>query len=196
MFKTSIRAFGSLCIALLLMAGCTPQGEGGESAENGTSGTMTEAASVDSAVAILHPTQGNEAEGTVIFSRTSEGVRVQGSLTGLSAGDHGFHVHQYGDCRAANGTSAGGHYNPAGVEHGAPGDSVRHMGDMGNITAGEDGTAQIDLIDPRLALEGSNSIIGRGVILHSGADDFTSQPSGAAGSRIACGQIGIANPGM
>lgn len=196
MLKSSIRAFGSLCIALLLTAGCTPQGNQGESSETGTSGTMTESASVDSAVAILQPTQGNQASGVVTFTRTSEGVHVQGSLTGLSAGEHGFHVHQYGDCRAADGTSAGGHYNPAGVEHGAPGDSLRHMGDMGNITAGEDGTAQIHITDPRLSLDGPDSIIGRGVILHSGADDFTSQPSGAAGARIACGEIGIANPNM
>ncbi|MDZ7771407.1 MAG: superoxide dismutase family protein [Balneolaceae bacterium] len=196
MLTTSTRAFGILCIALLFAAGCTPQGDSGESADTATSGTMTQSASVDSAVAILQPTQGNQAAGTVTFTGTPEGVRVQGSLTGLSSGEHGFHVHRYGDCRAADGTSAGGHYNPADTSHGAPDDAERHMGDMGNITATEGGTAQIDFTDSRLSLDGPNSIMGRGVILHAGADDFTSQPSGAAGARIACGEIGIANPGM
>ncbi|TYP91707.1 superoxide dismutase, Cu-Zn family [Fodinibius salinus] len=148
------------------------------------------------AVAVVHPTKGNDVSGSVTFTKTDDGVRVQGNLEGLTPGMHGFHIHQYGDCSASDGTSAGGHYNPAGNKHGAPTDSVRHMGDMGNIEADADGNASIDFVDNTLSLNGSNSIIGHGVILHGGQDDLTSQPSGAAGPRKACGVVGIAKAEM
>lgn len=148
------------------------------------------------AVAVVHPTDGNEVSGTVSFEKTDEGVRVSGELSGLSQGKHGFHIHQYGDCTASDGTSAGGHYNPTDSEHAAPTAQNRHMGDMGNIEVNEDGVASIDYVDSKIVLNGADSIIGRGVIVHGGEDDLTSQPSGAAGPRIGCGVIGIANTEM
>lgn len=147
------------------------------------------------AVAVLHPTEDSDVSGTVTFTTVDEGVQVQGNFEGLSEGKHGFHIHQYGDCTADDATSAGGHYNPAGNEHGAPTDDNRHMGDMGNIVAGEGGTATIEYLDPEISLTGANSVIGRGVIVHGGEDDLESQPSGAAGPRMACGVIGLANTG-
>ena len=140
-----------------------------------------------SAVAVLTPTEGNDLQGTVTFTQTPGGVRVQANLTGLSAGtEHGFHVHQYGDCSASDGTSAGGHFNPHGADHAGPDAASRHVGDLGNSEA------TYDRVDTHLAFEGESSIIGRAVIVHGGTDDLSSQPSGAAGPRIACGVIGIA----
>jgi len=147
---------------------------------------------VKKAVAVLHPTDGNEAYGVVTFTAAEGGVRVVATLSGLTPGDHGFHIHEFGDCSAGNGTSAGGHFNPEGAPHAGPDAAQRHLGDLGNITADEFGNAQYDHTDSRLSLNGPHAIIGRGVILHAKADDLTSQPTGAAGARVACGVIGIA----
>lgn len=150
---------------------------------------------IEKAAAVLHPTEGNNAAGVVVFTLTDQGVQVEATVTGLEPDTrHGFHIHQYGDCRAPDGTSAGGHYNPSGEEHGAPSDDIRHMGDLGNLPANAQGTASADFIDTHVKLNGPNSILGRGMILHAGEDDLTTQPTGAAGARLACGVIGIANP--
>ncbi len=143
----------------------------------------------DKAVAVVNSAN-SDVSGWVTFTRMNDGVRVHAELSGLTQGEHGFHIHQYGDCRADDYSSAGGHYNPANQEHDAPEDSTRHMGDMGNIQA-ENGSATLDYIDSVIQI---NRIIGRAVIIHQGQDDLTSQPSGAAGSRIACGVIGYVNP--
>jgi Cu-Zn family superoxide dismutase len=144
------------------------------------------------AVAVLHPTEGNETRGTVHFERQEDGtVRVRAEIEGLTPGLHGFHVHEHGDCTAPDGTSAGGHWNPTGHDHGGPDSDVRHVGDLGNVEAGEDGSAVHERADTRLALSGPTSIIGRGLIVHADEDDLTSQPTGAAGARVACGVIGV-----
>ena len=113
-------------------------------------------------------------------------------MTGLAPGNHGFHIHEFGDCSAADFTSAGGHFNPAGNPHGGPKDAKRHEGDMGNVEAGADGSATIDYTDNELRFEGSQSILGRGVIVHANPDDFKTQPTGNAGGRVACGVVGVA----
>jgi Cu-Zn family superoxide dismutase len=143
------------------------------------------------AIVVLMPTEGNDVAGTVTFTEVEGGVQVTADVTGLAPGDHGFHVHQLGDCSAPDGTSAGGHFNPMGMEHGGPDADVRHVGDLGNITADESGHATYSRVDPMLSLSGETSIIGRAVIIHAGTDDLTSQPTGAAGARLACGVIGI-----
>lgn len=144
------------------------------------------------AVAVLHPTEGNTAEGIITFTNEDGKVRVKGEVKGLSPGKHGFHVHQFGDCSAADGTSAGGHFNPGGMPHAGPHAEKRHVGDLGNIEAGEDGVAKVDMLDEELAFDGKNSILGRGLIVHAKADDLKSQPTGEAGGRVACGVIGVA----
>lgn len=151
--------------------------------------------SVNQAVAVLHATEGNDAEGTVVFTQTDEGVRVEANISGLDSDTaHGFHIHQYGDCRSDDGTSAGGHFNPEEMEHGGPDDEMRHIGDLGNLQSDEDGNASADFVDPKLQLSGMTSIMGLGVIVHAGEDDLESQPTGDAGSRLACGVVGVANP--
>lgn len=176
----------SIIAAVFLISACTVEE---------TEEIIEEYPEVDQAVSVIHPTDGNEATGVIIFTQTDDGVRVEATVSGLeSESPHGFHIHEYGDCRADDGTSAGGHYNPEGMDHGAPTDDERHMGDLGNLAAGEDGTATLDFVDETLVLSGTNSIVGYGVIVHAEGDDLTSQPTGDAGSRLGCGVIGVANP--
>jgi Cu-Zn family superoxide dismutase len=142
------------------------------------------------AIALLKPTAGSNVEGTVSFIKVENGVRVMANISNLSPGEHGFHVHTYGDCSAPDAESAGGHFNPHDKPHGAPGDEQRHVGDLGNIVADQNGVAVADFVDPLIALEGENAIIGRAVVVHAQPDDLKSQPSGAAGDRLACGVVG------
>ncbi len=158
--------------------------------------TTTEpATNFTKAVAVVHPTDNGDVTGTVTFEQEDDSVRVQGEFEGLEEGKHGFHIHQYGDCRAADGTSAGGHYNPADNSHAGPDAESRHVGDMGNLEADADGNATINYVDNTITLNGSESIMGRGIIIHAGEDDLESQPTGAAGARMGCGVIGVANAG-
>lgn len=149
---------------------------------------------ITKAVAELHGTKGNNVSGTITFTKEANWIRVIADIMGLSPGKHGFHIHEFGDCTADDGSSAGGHFNPEDVNHGAPTDSVRHVGDLGNIEAGQDGNAHFEVTDSLLSFSGLHSIIGRGVVVHGGEDDLTSQPAGNAGPRVACGVIGIAKP--
>lgn len=147
------------------------------------------------AVAVLI---GEVVSGTVYFEQdnASSEVKVTGEVKGLSQGHHGFHIHEFGD--NTNGcTSAGPHFNPENKEHGAPTDSVRHVGDLGNITAENDGVAKINICDKMISLCGPLSIIGRTIVVHADPDDLgkggheLSKTTGNAGARVACGVIGI-----
>jgi Cu-Zn family superoxide dismutase len=144
------------------------------------------------AVAVLHPTGGNSVSGIVTFTKEANGIRVVADIKGLTPGVHGFHIHDYGDCSSADGNSAGGHFNPMEMPHSAPTSEKRHIGDLGNITADDSGNAKLDWLDTHISFEGHHSIIGRSVIVHASPDDLTSQPTGAAGARVACGVIGVA----
>lgn len=148
----------------------------------------------DLAVCSLLGTAGNEGvTGMIKFTRTDEGVLIEATVEGLAPGKHGFHVHQWGDVGCDDGKCTGGHFNPAGVDHGGPDDAVRHVGDLGNLEAGEDGVATYSRLDTLVSLDPTspNCIIGRGIIIHADADDLVSQPTGAAGARVAAGVIGI-----
>lgn len=146
------------------------------------------------AVAVLHPTAKNDVRGVIRFVQKGEYVEITGELTGLKPGLHGFHVHEFGDCSAPDGKSAGDHFNPTNMPHGAPTDPKRHVGDLGNIKADEAGKAVVNMRDNVIKLNGPHSIIGRALVVHDGADDLKTQPSGDAGDQVACGVIGIANP--
>lgn len=146
---------------------------------------------VTRAIAIVYPTEGSMVSGVVYFTKVYGGVAVVARVEGLTPGKHGFHIHEYGDCSDPKGASAGGHYNPTGTRHGGPDSEERHAGDLGNIEANDFGTAYYYRLDGMIKLNGPDSIIGRGVVVHAGEDDLTSQPSGAAGPRVACGTIAI-----
>lgn len=158
-----------------------------------TESVDTLGSSLNKAVVRLRATEGNSVSGVVWFSKVVGGVKVSGKIEGLPPGEHGFHIHQFGDCSSADGKSAGGHFNPNGVNHGAPTDEVRHVGDLGNISANFNAVAEFEFVDVTITLAGANSILSRAVIIHAGEDDLKSQPTGAAGVRLACGVIGIAN---
>jgi Cu-Zn family superoxide dismutase len=145
------------------------------------------------AIAVLHSASGSQVAGTVTFTKTGDTVQVVADITGLTPGKHGFHIHEFGDCSAADASSAGGHFNPMKKPHGAPDSPDRHAGDMGNLEADSTGKAHLELKDSMLKLSGENSILGRGVIVHEKVDDW-SQPVGNAGGRLACGVIGVAKP--
>lgn len=121
---------------------------------------------------------------------------MTGEVSKLVPGKHGFHIHEFGD--NTNGcTSAGPHFNPAGKTHGGPTDNVRHAGDLGNVIANAEGIAKVDISDAQISLTGSNSILGRTVVVHADEDDLgkggheLSLSTGNAGARLACGVIGI-----
>merc|ERR1712142_941974 len=137
--------------------------------------------------------------GTVNFEQEGSGpVKLSGELSGLADGLHGFHVHQFGD-NTDGCTSAGPHFNPDGCTHGAPTDThgARHAGDSGNVVAGDDGVAKLDISDKMISLTGERSIIGRTMVIHADVDDLgkggheLSKTTGNAGGRLACGVIGL-----
>jgi superoxide dismutase, Cu-Zn family len=147
-------------------------------------------------VADLRPTKGNKTVGKVFFSEGFGKVKVVAHVTGLDPNSkHGFHIHEFGDCTAPDAASAGGHYNPEGHQHAAPGaETPAHAGDLGNIETDAKGVGKFEIEISNVSLAGTlNPIVGRGVIVHKNADDLISQPTGGAGDRIACGVIGVAN---
>lgn len=145
------------------------------------------------AVAELKPTEGNRVSGTVTFSSRNGAIWVVADIEGLEPGRHGFHVHEKGDCSAADASSAGGHFNPDSAPHGAPENppAQRHAGDLGNLEVDAEGKAHYERADPLLSLTGPDSIVGKSVIVHASADDLSSQPAGNAGPRLACGVIQV-----
>lgn len=142
------------------------------------------------AMVVLNPISGSTAHGTVHFQDRGDGtVEAQINLVGLTPGVHGFHIHDKGDC-GDNGNAAGGHFNPMNTAHGAPDADPHHAGDFGNVTA----DAQGNVVETRIlhgvtAGTGATSIVGHALIVHANPDDLTTQPSGNAGPRVACGVI-------
>jgi len=143
-----------------------------------------------SATAVVRPASGSQAHGSVKFTQVGSRVRVDAEIAALSPGLHGFHIHEKGDCSAADAMSAGGHFNPAGKKHGPPDSMDRHAGDLGNLTANEYGKATLSVMVDGISVgKGSEGIIGRGVIVHANQDDLKTDPTGNAGARIGCGTI-------
>lgn len=143
------------------------------------------------AVATLKPTAGNSASGVVRFTQHRDKVRVSGEITGLEPNtQHGFHVHEKGDCSAPDATSAGGHFNPLNKQHGHLVPGGRHAGDMPNLRADANGRATFSIdLSGMSVTSGETSVIGRSVVIHAKPDDYRSQPAGDSGARVACGVI-------
>jgi Cu-Zn family superoxide dismutase len=152
-------------------------------------------AAAGSATASLAPTQGSTVRGTVTFEPSGDGLHVTAHIEGLTPGDHGFHLHQNGDCSAPDGSSAGDHWNPTQQPHGAPDAAQHHAGDLGNITADASGMAHVDKTVQGIGLTGTQSVVGRAVIVHAKPDDLKTQPSGNAGPRLACGVVSAGGAG-
>jgi superoxide dismutase, Cu-Zn family len=142
-------------------------------------------------VAVIHGFKDANIKGVIHFTATEDGVQIKGKISGLTEGQHGFHVHEFGDVSSDDKECHGAHFNPEKKKHGGPDSEERHVGDLGNITANASGEAMIDLTDKVISLGGRHSIIGRSVIIHAKADDLKTDPAGDAGARIAGGVVGI-----
>jgi Cu-Zn family superoxide dismutase len=167
-----MKKIAALSFSLLLLGACTTMGTG------------------PSATATLAPTSNQTAAGTVTLTQQADGsVRVQAELTGVPAGTHGFHIHEKGDC-GDNGNAAGGHYNPLSTPHGAPNAETKHAGDFGNVIADASGRVSHSFTTRSITVEeGPTTAVGHAIILHANPDDLTTQPTGNAGARIACGVV-------
>jgi Cu-Zn family superoxide dismutase len=149
------------------------------------------------AVAQIAPTQGNTVTGSLALDQSPEGVRISGAIQGLKPNaEFGFHVHEKGDCSAPDGSSAGGHFNPAQTQHGNPTGGAHHAGDMVNIKSNDQGVAQVDTTAAGTTLQGGSDtdLIGKAIVVHESPDDYTTQPSGNSGKRVACGVIAAPSP--
>ena len=141
--------------------------------------------------ATLEPTKGNATRGSVSLVQRADKVFVTVDISGLKPNaEHGFHVHEKGDCSSGDGMSAGGHYNPGGKPHGHFGGGERHVGDMPNLKADAAGNARVtfDVIGMSIGSPPAD-IVGKGLIVHRDPDDYKSQPAGNAGPRLACAVI-------
>lgn len=172
----SITLAAASSAALALFAGCA----GSPAAGSGPT-----------ASAPLTATAGNSVGGSVRFAQRGARTRVDARITGLAPNsEHGFHVHEKGDCSSADGMSAGGHFNPQGQPHAFHAESARHAGDLPNVRADAQGVATLSWESELLTVaDGPQSVAGRSVIVHRDADDYRSQPAGNSGPRLACGVI-------
>jgi Cu-Zn family superoxide dismutase len=153
--------------------------------------TAPAASTIPAAVANIAGASGSLVSGPLALVPLHGGVRITGDLGGLTPGSHGFHVHQTGDCSAADAASAGGHFNPTGSAHGRAGTTAHHAGDIDNIVADASGVAHVDVQLRGVSLGGdaATDIIGRALVVHAAPDDYQSQPAGNSGTRVGCGVI-------
>jgi superoxide dismutase, Cu-Zn family len=170
--RNNLHLLGVLVVGLL--GGCATIGGGGPRA-----------------TAQLQPTRGNNVAGDVTFTQKGDKVVVVANISGLKPNqEHGFHVHEKGDCSSGDGMSAAGHFNPKGSPHGHYSTQARHAGDMPNLKADASGNANMRAeLDIITVSEGPTSVVGRGLIVHAQPDDYKSQPVGNAGARMACAVI-------
>ncbi|WP_374605917.1 superoxide dismutase family protein [Thermomonas sp.] len=191
MARTSTASTLMLAIAAALLAGCASTGT-----PTATAAAAAPAKSTASRATVnLAPASASLVSGTLTLVPMGDGVHITGEVGGLKPGDtRGFHIHEKGDCSAADASTAGGHFNPAAQAHGRSGHGAHHAGDTDNIVADARGVARINAHVRGVTLGGgaANDIAGRAVIVHAATDDYTSQPTGNAGARVACGVIRVA----
>ena len=144
-----------------------------------------------SATAQLVATTGNAVTGSVSFTQKGAVVAVSGTVVGLAPNrEHGFHIHDKGDCSSGDGMSTGGHFNPEGKPHAAHSQDQHHAGDLPSLKADAAGNARIGFESTTLRVgQGATDVVGRGLIVHRDPDDFTTQPTGTSGPRLACAVI-------
>ena len=144
------------------------------------------------AVVNIESKSGSNVTGKVTFTESGNMVKMKAEVFGLSEGNHAIHIHAIGDCSAEDGKSAGGHWNPTNSNHGKWNVGSYHLGDIGNIVADSNGNGVIERSTNNWCLncdDDKKNIVGKAIIVHAGPDDFSSQPAGAAGPRVGCGEI-------
>lgn len=141
----------------------------------------------------LEPKSDSNVSGTITFTQENGVVNMVAEMEGLTEGVHAIHLHEKADCSSPDGKSTGGHWNPTLQPHGKWGDVTGyHKGDIGNFTADASGKGSITFSTDQWCIgcgDDTKDIVGKGVIVHVGADDFTTQPTGDAGGRISCAGI-------
>ncbi len=192
--KASVFNAASATVLALALAACssTPDHSSRSKHAAPVKAPMSTTSTVQRAHVNLASASGSLVSGRLVLVPMAGGLHLTGEIGGLKpGGSHAIHIHEKGDCSAADASSAGGHFNPTGEMHGRSSTSVHHAGDMDNIVANAKGVARIDVhaTGPVLGGGAPNDAIGRAVIVHAAADDYTSQPAGAAGARVACGII-------
>ncbi len=187
-----MKALSLLLLVIIALAGCSSHDGMKHSSASTMPHMMTARAEVKpSQAATTQPTDSN-VTGTVTFTQTGDNMRISVDLSGFAPNSvHGFHIHEKGDFTDAQLLSAGGHFNPAGHQHGAPGSPLSHAGDLGNLTADANGNVKTELVVKGISLDpkSATNIVGRGVVVHAGVDDLKTDPAGKSGSRIAGGKI-------
>lgn len=186
----------AISLTLLLEACSREQPEDAPRAPDSASPAVAEetapAELAQEAVVQIAPTLGNTVTGSLALAQSPEGVRIAGSVQGLKPdAEFGFHVHEKGDCSAPDASSAGAHFNPAQAQHGNPRSGAHHAGDMLNIRSNAEGVAQVDTTAAGTSLHGdpNTDVMGKAVVVHESPDDYSTQPSGNSGKRVACGVI-------
>ena len=168
----------SIC---LLAAGCDRLADRGKGASP----------TVNQATAVLQPKGDSGLSGTARFEPAGDEITFHIQVQNAPPGSHAVHIHEIGDCSSPDGKSAGGHWNPTGEEHGKWGTPPHHLGDIGNLEIDSEGNGEMTLKTGRWSIGGpaGTDVVGRAIIVHAGADDLASQPTGNAGGRIGCGVI-------
>jgi len=182
--------FGIVAFCLAFAMACTPAKK--EEDHDDMDMEVVEETTPATAVATLNSASGSSVTGTATFEQVDAmTVKMTLEVQGLNPGEHALHLHQNGDCSAPDASSAGGHWNPAGVEHGKRGEGQFHAGDVINLIADADGKVSWsqDIMGWTIGGDEATNILNKGVIIHEKLDDFTTQPTGAAGGRVACGVI-------
>ncbi len=192
--KTTLLSGAVATVLALTLAACstTPNQPGQSKRAAATKAPMATTSSVQQAHVNLASASGSLVSGRLEITPIAGGLHLTGELGGFKpGGTHAIHIHEKGDCSAADASSAGGHFNPGDDMHGRVGTADHHAGDMDNIVADAKGVARVDAraMGPVLGGGAANDAIGRAVIVHAAGDDYTSQPAGAAGARVACGVI-------
>ena len=181
MNRASILVFGLACLLAAAFALAGP-----DTQKAAQSQPMPAAGKASAAI---EGRSGSKLTGTAEFTVHGGQMMITVSVKGAAPGVHAVHIHEKGDCSAPDATSAGGHFNPTGHQHGAPDAKEHHAGDLGNMTVAADGSGSIMVHTGDLALDGANSVIGHAIIIHEKSDDYVTQPTGNAGGRIGCGVI-------
>jgi len=186
--------FLSIIAFCMVMVACSPAKK--EEATEETAAEEVQPEAQPKAMATMNSASGSSVTGLATFTQVGdETVNMSLEVQGLTPGEHALHLHQNGDCSAPDASSAGGHWNPTGMDHGKRGEGQFHAGDVINITADADGKVSWsqDIMGWTIGGNDSTNILNRGIIIHEKLDDFKTQPTGAAGGRVACGVISAAS---
>ncbi|MCW5835153.1 MAG: superoxide dismutase family protein [Labilithrix sp.] len=180
-----------VAVAVVMLPGCHTKDQPSRGSSVTHEQEMTAEPSGATVVEVpLAARSGSALTGRAVLTEQRDGVHVVVEVAGISPGKHGTHIHEDPDCSAPDAKSAGAHYNPEGHPHGLPSSDARHIGDLGNLVVGEDGEGRLDVVAPRASLRVGDprSFVDRSLVVHAEPDDG-SQPDGAAGARIGCGEI-------